>query len=383
MEQEKIWVIVSTVIVTAMLAGGIVYAMQKNRVNDLQDQMKILGEKISLMEEEENDIEEINDEDYLEDLNIEGNIEEYSKINIPLIELEGGTKKFGNDYNDRIEASKIGEYIGCGDSIFYFEKEIKSTTQPLTAIYQELFTMENSVIVNNKEYINPINYHQVNLNFEKAVVENRTAYVYMTGQYISVGACESPRTKGVLEFAAKQYDWIDDVVFYINGEKNNFIHGGPGEDIVANQGAALYQNLEYNYQTIYPEGWYMKENGSDTPGVSKHSIQHTDFSPAKWYADYNSKEFFENVIVWDNPQKLSIENWLKNENVDHPALSGQKITIDGKEAYKYEPEGNCYYIHVWTANENRVYQLTYNEQSVKYEYLEEFDLLLDNFEFME
>jgi len=53
MEQEKIWVIISTVIVTAMLAGGIVYAMQKNRVNDLQDQMKVLEEKISLMESKE------------------------------------------------------------------------------------------------------------------------------------------------------------------------------------------------------------------------------------------------------------------------------------------------------------------------------------------
>jgi len=91
MEQEKIWVIISTIIVTAALAGGIVYGMQRNRVNDIQGQMKVLEEKISLMEDKENeDPEDIFlelDDEFVEGNNKENNGEDENDSSIVNNEL--------------------------------------------------------------------------------------------------------------------------------------------------------------------------------------------------------------------------------------------------------------------------------------------------------
>jgi len=44
--------IISAVVVTAVLAGGVIYGMQKKRVDSLNDEIKVLEEKIELLEGE-------------------------------------------------------------------------------------------------------------------------------------------------------------------------------------------------------------------------------------------------------------------------------------------------------------------------------------------
>ncbi len=156
------------------------------------------------------------------------------KVRIPLIIANPSEEDF-------IEAKEKGLYVGCGDVVFYIEKDINYTTEPLKAAYEELFSLEEVLVVDEVDYINPIYYHTKGrsisidsgddwtidpLEFEKVIVENGLASVYLTGNYATVGTCEPPRTQAVLEFSATQFDTVDSVNIYLNGDKMQFIHGG-------------------------------------------------------------------------------------------------------------------------------------------------------------
>ena len=151
------------------------------------------------------------------------------------------------------------------------------------------------------------------------------------------------------------------------------------------RGWKTYANRKYNYSMRYPTNWYIRQNNPNTPGIAiKHAIQHTDFAPSKNYDYYKSENFFISVVVWDNPLKLYVRDWLKNENINHPALLvGQTTTVHGKEAIKYEPKGNAYYIEVWFTNNDKAYQLFYCESSKKQEHLAIFNQMLSTFSLKE
>lgn len=167
------------------------------------------------------------------------NEQKIATIKIPLIDPDGGVI-FGESvsWEEEImeEARQSGQYIGCGDSLFYTEKKIPHTITPLRAIYEELFIFQETVTVNGREYKNPIYYQAQQkiigekvygpMEFEKVVIDNDTAKVYLTGDYISVGTCEPPRVEAVLIFAAKQFEGINEVKVYLNGEAAVFVHGG-------------------------------------------------------------------------------------------------------------------------------------------------------------
>jgi hypothetical protein len=132
------------------------------------------------------------------------------------------------------EAKRSGRIVGCQDVIFYLEKEIPYTPMTLTAVYKELFSLDKFVLVDGKKYINPIHDHIKDgiaggsLEFDKVIIENGIAHVYLLGNYVTIGTCEPPRTEGVLKFAATQFDSVNDVEIYLNDQKMIFIHGGRG-----------------------------------------------------------------------------------------------------------------------------------------------------------
>jgi len=152
------------------------------------------------------------------------------KVMIPVIDTEGAASfgdKVGWDPDIMREARETGEYIGCADRIVYIEKNIEPTPRPLEAIYRMLFMGDE--IVEGTKYENPISAHIESLEFERVVIENNIARLYLSGNYISIGTCEPPRTEAVLEFAAKQYPWIEEVEIYIDNKRAEFIHGGKDE----------------------------------------------------------------------------------------------------------------------------------------------------------
>jgi|GEM_PF-5645195 len=118
------------------------------------------------------------------------------------------------DEATRTALKESGQYIGCGDQVVFEKKNIEPTARPLEAIYLELFQERD--IIGLRE-----------LDYEEIIIENSTAQLHLSGQYVSVGTCEPPRTEAVLEFAAKQYPHIDDVEIYLDGEILEFVHGGP------------------------------------------------------------------------------------------------------------------------------------------------------------
>jgi len=146
-------------------------------------------------------------------------------------------------------------------------------------------------------------------------------------------------------------------------------------------GWKAYTNIKSSYSINYPKDWYLIENNSNTPEIAiKYTIQHTDFSPVKNYWYYKINTFFMSVVVRDNPNQLCIQDWLKNENINHPALIlGKTIIVDNKKAIKYEPKGNAYYIDIWLTNGNKTYQLFYCEPYKKGEYLMIFKKMLSTF----
>jgi len=152
-------------------------------------------------------------------------------VKIPVILLEGATRE------DR-ETSRM---VGCGDSIAFIEKEIEYTPKPLTAIYQILFSGDE--ITEGTKYHNPIislvrgrrmNGVVFALRFERVMIKDNIATVYLSGDYLSLGTCEPPRVEAVLSFAAKQFPWIEDVDIFINGAEAGavFVHGGPGFEVL-------------------------------------------------------------------------------------------------------------------------------------------------------
>lgn len=149
-------------------------------------------------------------------------------------------------------------------------------------------------------------------------------------------------------------------------------------------GWKVYTNAQYGYEIQYPNTWHVREDNPHTPGIPvRHTLQHTDFSPARDYDQPQSKAFFCSLIVWENPDRLSIKDWLRKENPEHPALrAGKTVTEGDREAVWHEPSGNASYIHVWVANNGYTYQVFSCEPSRQHAYADIFDLMLKTLRFI-
>jgi hypothetical protein len=59
-----------------------------------------------------------------------------------------------------------------------------------------------------------------NLTFDKAVIENGVAKVYLNGDVGPLGgSCDNPRLQIQVEEAALQFNTVNSVEIYVNGEK--------------------------------------------------------------------------------------------------------------------------------------------------------------------
>ncbi len=184
--------------------------------------------------EEETFVEE--DEIITED---EPELEEDEKtmnIKIPLFSVEQPSEE------EIIKARGTERYVGCGDVVFYAEKNIPHTLTPLKVVYEKLFSLEATTSIEGKDYANAIYSHVQGrvikmedrgdqiikpLQFDRVVIEDGVAHVYLSGDYATVGTCEPPRTEAALKLVATQFDTVDNAEIYLNGEEMTFVHGGP------------------------------------------------------------------------------------------------------------------------------------------------------------
>ncbi len=163
-------------------------------------------------------------------------------VGVPLIRGESliDPDKVGWESEELKEAKRVGDYVGCGESVFYLERQVPPGKDPLIFVYEELFLIGRTVTIDEKSYSNPVAYHREEttlkrgdevltfapLSLDRVDVKGEKAILYLTGDYLSIGTCEPPRLKAVLEFAALQFADISNIEVYLNEERMEFIHGG-------------------------------------------------------------------------------------------------------------------------------------------------------------
>lgn len=114
-----------------------------------------------------------------------------------------------DDYDGVITGTKMG----C-DIVRMVYRYIEPTPAILNATMKELFTYNQQF-----DYM-PGNFvaSQKDVKFEKAVIENGTAKIYLTGKVVYAGVCDDPRLSIQITETAKQFDTVKDVEIYLNGE---------------------------------------------------------------------------------------------------------------------------------------------------------------------
>ncbi|MGE3912340.1 MAG: LysM peptidoglycan-binding domain-containing protein [Chloroflexota bacterium] len=135
-----------------------------------------------------------------QDLQIPGSVAAeppvFSRIEIPLIAPESGN-------------------LGCGDQLVFVERTVEPTQAPLAAAFDSLLTMDERSLGQSGLY-NPI--YQSNLRVDDLQLENRTASIHLAGDLRLGGVCDAPRVAAQLRQTALQFNTVDDVQVFINGQ---------------------------------------------------------------------------------------------------------------------------------------------------------------------
>ena len=110
-----------------------------------------------------------------------------------------------------------GELIGCGDSLIAVEVPIIPTLGVLRAALNELFALEGQDYYGQSGLYNSL--YLSSLQVADASVVDGTATVYLEGSLIYGGECDIPRIEEQLKAIALQFSTVDQVEFFVNGEK--------------------------------------------------------------------------------------------------------------------------------------------------------------------
>jgi len=113
------------------------------------------------------------------------------------------------------ENDSEGVLRGC-DRVVMVSKMITPTSMPLTKSIEELFALESDSYGGWNNFINKTN---DTLFFDRATIEDGVAHIYLQGHLSGLaGVCDNPRAKIQIEETALQFDTVNDVKIYLNGE---------------------------------------------------------------------------------------------------------------------------------------------------------------------
>ncbi len=108
-----------------------------------------------------------------------------------------------------------GEARGC-DRVVMVTREIAETQAPLTAALEMLFALDDTDVEGWQNFIARTNN---TLTFRRARVEEGTAHIYLEGELSGLGGvCDNPRAAIQIEETALQFDTVEEVQLYLNGE---------------------------------------------------------------------------------------------------------------------------------------------------------------------
>lgn len=108
-----------------------------------------------------------------------------------------------------------GPSRGC-DQVVMVNQQIATTTAPLTAALNALFSISTTTV---QGWFNYIPRTSATLQFASATVANGTANIYLTGSLSGLaGVCDNPRTEIQIEETALQFPTVQQVQLYLNNQ---------------------------------------------------------------------------------------------------------------------------------------------------------------------
>lgn len=145
-------------------------------------------------------------------------VESIEELNIKQDRSETGPAMFSTVrlpmlINDSYAITEEMPKAGC-DHIHWVTRRVSPTTMPLNATLREMFNYDQDLDFFIGNYVAK----QENLSFDYAEIENRVAKVYLMGS-VDKTETECPDRLAVqINWAALQFDTIDSVEIYLNGE---------------------------------------------------------------------------------------------------------------------------------------------------------------------
>jgi hypothetical protein len=127
----------------------------------------------------------------------------------------------------QIETSNKNNFRGC-DVVDFQEREVSYSQAPLNAALRELFSKKDIWMPGE---LAPGNFiaSQAELFFDKVSIENGVAKIYLLGKIGPLnGVCDDPRLRIQLEETSLQFDTVQKVEFYLNGEKTDLTFSQKG-----------------------------------------------------------------------------------------------------------------------------------------------------------
>lgn len=108
-----------------------------------------------------------------------------------------------------------GKEIGCNDSLVPVEQTITAVQTPLQAALQELLSLKEQYYGESGLY-NAL--YQSNLQIQEVTITDSTAVIRLTGTMQLGGVCDAPRIENQLKETALQFETVERVSIFINGE---------------------------------------------------------------------------------------------------------------------------------------------------------------------
>jgi len=109
-----------------------------------------------------------------------------------------------------------GKLIGCSDSLVPMEVRIEPTLGVLRAALNELFLLKGEQYYGESGLYNAL--YQSHLYIEDVAVIDGEARIFLTGTLTLGGVCDNPRVEEQLKAIALQFNTVNRVSVYINGE---------------------------------------------------------------------------------------------------------------------------------------------------------------------
>jgi hypothetical protein len=109
---------------------------------------------------------------------------------------------------------KLGEKIGCGDSVVGVERVIAPTRAPLTAALNDLFSQHDQYYGQSGLY-NAL--YRSNLHILGVSIIGGVATIKLTGTLSLGGVCDDPRVEAQITNTARQFSSVRTVEVFLNG----------------------------------------------------------------------------------------------------------------------------------------------------------------------